>query len=152
MNDKSFAHYVEKATGIAATTTTAALREVEAVLEQIVDAADSINRVWPFRLLRETRWRLAVRHAEATDYRTHFAHQETWREEGQMSPFCGTARTRKPKSRKRPAEPASLTRDPLEVTCVKCWKRLKDEAEDRLASFEAARTPRAPEEDTEEAA
>jgi len=140
MNDKSFAHYVEKATGIAVSTTTAALRKVEAVLEGLVDGADERHRSWPFRLLREARWRLAVRHAEATDYRTHLAHQETWREEGRMSPFCGTAPMRKQKSRKRPAEPASLTRDPLEVTCVKCWKRLKTEAEERLATFEAAKT------------
>ncbi len=151
MNDKSFAYHVEKATGLMASTTTGALRKVEAVLEQLVDGADAIHRSWPFRLLRETRWRLAVRHAEATDYRTHLAHQETWRDEGKMSPFCGTAPMRKPKSRKKPAEPASLTRDPLEVTCVKCWKRLKDEAEDRLASFEAARTPRTPDEESEAA-
>ena len=139
MNDRSFAHYVEKATGLPVSTTTQALRRAEKVLAKLVDGADDRHRHWPLRLLKETRWRLAIRHAEATNYRKHLAHQETWREKGDFSPFCGTATIRKPKSRRRPHERADMTPDPLEVTCVKCWKRLLLEAEERLASFGAAK-------------
>lgn len=139
MDDKHFAHYVEKATGIKVSSTTESLRRVESELESLIEGAREDRRSWPLRLLKEARWRLALRHAEATSYRVHLAHQELWRDEGKMSPFCGTSPTRKSKSRKKPAEPASLTRDPLEVTCVKCWRRLMQEARERLASFEVAR-------------
>ena len=140
MDDKTFAHYVTKATGLVASTTTEALRRVEKTLRGLAESADEIHRGWPLRLLKEARWRLAVRHAEATSFRKHLAYQEVRLDEGDFTPFCGTHRVRRAKYKRRhPPERADMTQDPLEVTCVKCWRRLLAEAQDRLASFEEAK-------------
>ena len=129
MNDEAFAKHLLKATGLAASSTTEALRAAEKALSEI----GGPRVAWATTMLHETRWRLAVRHAEVTKKRTHYGFQATWRDKGDLAPFCGTARFSRGKVEHQ------LAGDPLEVTCVKCWRRLKTEAEERLASFEVAR-------------
>ncbi len=135
MNDRDFAKSLARATGQRSSLTVIDLRAAETELEKIATSKAS-NRVWAAKLLKEARWRLAVRHAEATDKRTHFGWQEVWRDDGDLSPFCGVTRAGR---RDGQRVKHRLTLDPLEVTCVKCWRRLAAEAQERIAGFEVAR-------------
>lgn len=135
MNDRDFAKSLLKATGLRSSLSVTDLRAAETALEKIA-SSKAHNRTWAAKLLKEARWRLAVRHAEATDKRTHFGWQETWRDDGDLGPFCGVTRYMHRRSEKAAHR---LTLDPLEVTCAKCWRRLAAEAQERLAGLEVAR-------------
>lgn len=130
MNDKHLSFYLEKR-GLSGTLDQKGLRAARKKLAVSVADAKDPWRGWAMRLLCEVEWRLALRTAESTKRRMHFAPQEDLDRELEK-PYCG-------KWMKRENRKGSHTHDFLSVTCLACWKRIAAEAAERIASYEEIR-------------
>jgi len=130
VKDRHLSTYLEKR-GLSGSLDLRSLRAARKNLAASVADLGDAWKGWSLKLLGEVEWRLALRTAEVTKKRKHFAPQEDIDKEMDR-PYCGHWM-------KRENRKGSHTHDLLSVTCLACWKKLAAEAAERIESYEEIR-------------